>query len=118
MLLTKDQILGAEDRSFVEFEVAEWGGSVLLAAMSAAERDAFEAGMLDNKGKSDKNRLRNFRARFIASCIVDKDGNRLFSDADIKALGDKSAAAISRVFDKCRELNGMSEEAAAEIEGE
>lgn len=115
-LLTKDQILGADDRQSIELQVDEWDGSIMLAAMTAAERDAFEAGMLDNKGKSDKNRLRNFRARFIAACIVDADGKRLFSDKDVVALGGKSAAAVSRVFDKCREINGMTEEDVEEIE--
>lgn len=115
-LLTKDQILGTDDRQAIEEEVPEWGGSVLLAPMSAIERDAFEASMLDNKGKSDKNRLRNFRARFIASCIVDESGNRLFSDKDIVALGQKSAAAVSRLFEKCRDINGMTDSDVEEIE--
>lgn len=116
-LLTKDQILGADDRATKEVDVPEWGGSVLISAMCAAERDAFEAGMLDSKGKSDNKRLQNFRARFIASCIVDSDGNRLFSDKDIVDLGRKSSAPVSRLFDSCRKLNGMTDDDVAEIEG-
>lgn len=117
-LLTKDQILGADDRSTKEIDVPEWGGSVLCSSMSAAERDAFEASMLDNKGKSDKSKLQNFRARFVAACLVDAEGNRLFSDKDVIALGRKSSSPISRLFDICRELNGMTEKDVAEIEGE
>lgn len=116
-LLTKDQILNADDRATKEVDVPEWGGSVSISAMCAAERDAFEAGMLDNKGKSDSKRLQNFRARFIASCIVDKEGNRLFSDKDIVQLGRKSSAPVSRLFDACRELNGMTEADAEELTG-
>lgn len=116
-LLTKDQILNADDRDKKEIEVPEWGGSVLISAMTAAERDAFEAGMLDTKGKGDAKRLQNFRARFIASCIVDENGNRLFSNKDIVALGSKSSAPISRLFDECRKLNGMTDEDLEEIEG-
>ena len=117
-LLTKDQILNASDIGHEDIDVPEWGGTIRIAAMCAAERDAFEAGMLDNKGKSDKNRLLNFRARFIASCIVDEDGKRLFSAGDVVQLGKKSAAPISRVFDRCRVLNGMTEKDVEEIEGE
>ena len=116
-LLTKDQILGADDRDSQEVDVPEWGGSVRIAAMTAAERDAFEASMLDTKGKGDAKRLQNFRARFIASCIVDEDNNRLFSDKDIVALGKKSSAPVSKLFDDCRKLNGMTDEDVAEIEG-
>ena len=117
-LLTKDQILSSEDISHKDIEVKEWGGTLRIAAMSAAERDSFEAGMLNSKGKSDPNRLLNFRARFIASCIVDKDGKRLFAAGDVVALGKKSAAPVNRVFDECRKLNGMTEQDVEEIEGE
>lgn len=116
-LLTKDQILGSDDRETKEIDVPEWGGSVKIAAMSACERDAFEASMIDSKGKGSAQRLRNFRSRFVASCIVDDSGNRLFSDKDIVALGKKSASPISRLFEACRELNGMTEDDVEEIEG-
>ena len=115
-LLTKDQILGIDDRDSVTVNVPEWGGDVKIAAMTACERDAFEASMLDTKGKGDAKRLQNFRARFVASCIVDDDGNRLFSDKDIVALGKKSSAPISRLFDECRKLNGMTDEDVEELE--
>jgi len=116
-LLTKDQILGSDDREVIEIEVPEWGGSVLLSTMSGCERDAFEATLLDQKGKGSSKRLQNFRARFIASCIVDKDGNRLFTDKDVMALGKKSSAPLSRLFDESRKLNGMTDEDVQEIEG-
>lgn len=116
-LLTKDQILGVDDRATKEVDVPEWGGSLLLSSMSAAHRDAFEASMLDNKGKSDAKRLQNFRARFVAACIVNEDGQRLFSDKDVLDLGKKSAAVISRLFDEARTLNGMDDVAVEEIEG-
>ena len=114
-LLTKDQILGADDRESKEIEVPEWQGSIKIAAMSSCERDSFEASMLDSKGNAKK--LQNFRARFIASCIVDDDGNRLFSDKDIVSLGRKSSAPVSRLFDECRKLNGMTDEDVEELEG-
>ena len=115
-LLTKDQILKADDRSHEDIDVSEWGGSVRIIAMAACERDAFEASMLDSKGKGDKQRLQNFRARFIARCIVDADNNRLFSDKDMVALGKKSAAPISRIFDACQKLNGMTDKDVEELE--
>ena len=114
-LLTKDQILAVDDRSTKEVDVPEWGGSCLLGCMTAAERDSFEASMLDAKGQAKK--LQNFRARFIAHCIVDSDGNRLFSDKDVMALGKKSSAPISRLFDEARKLNGMTDEDVEELEG-
>ena len=116
-LLTKDQILKADDRSHEDVDVPEWGGSVRLIAMAACERDAFEASMLNSKGKGDKQKLKNFRARFISRCIVDADNNCLFSDKDLVELGKKSAAPISRIFDICQRLNGMTDKDVEELEG-
>jgi len=65
----------------------------------------------------DSKKLLNIRARFVASCIIDEDGKRLFTAQDIVPLGKKSAAAMSRVFDECREINGITEKDVEEIEG-
>jgi len=117
-LLSKDQILNASDRSFREVEVPEWGGTVRVGSMTAAERDAFEASMVDARGKGKTSKtLENFRARFVAKCVVDEDGQRLFSDSDIVALGGKSAAVLSKLFDVAREVNGMTEADVEELEG-
>ena len=116
-LLTKDQILGSDDRGHEDIDVPEWGGTIRVAAMTSGERDSFEASMLDKKGKSSGDKLLNFRARFVAKCIVGEDGKRLFSDKDIIALSKKSAKPMSDVFDVCRSVNGMTEEDVEEIEG-
>lgn len=116
-LLSKDQILGISDREFVEVEVPQWGGSVRIGTMSAADRDAFEASMLPEKGKRQKDQMANFRARFVARCLCDDEGNRLFSDKDVVELGRKNASVLSMLFDEARKLNGMTEEDAEELAG-
>lgn len=118
MLLSKDQILGADDRAFREVDVPEWGGSVRIGTMTAAERDAFEASMIPEKGKKQADKMANFRARFVARCIVDAEGKPVFTEADIVQLGRKSANVLSRLFDECRELNGMTEKDVEQLEGE
>lgn len=123
MLLTKDQILNASDRVFEFVDVPEWGkdengkpAQVRLGAMTSAEADAFEAGLASAKEKGEK-ALANFRARYVARCIVDEDGKPLFTGSDVAALGNKSAAVVRRLFDKAREINGMTAEDAEEFEG-
>ena len=116
-LLTKDQILKADDRKHEDIEVPEWGGTLRVIPMTAAERDGFEASMLNSKGKTDGKHMANFRARFVAACIVGEDNKRLFSSADVVALGKRSAAPVSTVFDVCRRINGMSAEDIEDIEG-
>src|SRR5258708_5682280 len=87
-LLSRDQILNADDRKTVEVEVPEWGGSVLLRSMTGRERDAFEASLQETRGNKTKQNVVNFRARLVALCIVNQQGELVFNSADIKMLGD------------------------------
>jgi len=111
MALSKDQILGAVDFKYEEIEVPEWGGSVRLRGLSAAERDEFEASV----GVTQD--LTNMRARLVVNCLIDEDGNRLFKNSEAKALGEKNATVMNRLFDKCRELSGMTDDDLGIAEG-
>lgn len=107
-ILTKEDILNAQDSHVEPLEVPEWGGHVLVKALSGAERDSFEASISGSKtGKQRKVNLENLRARLVALCLVDDKGKRLFTTADVHALGQKSAIALERVFEKATELAGM-----------
>lgn len=117
MALTREQILQVEDLEREEVEVPEWGGSVIVRAMTAEERDAFEQSMIERKGKKVDVNLKNARARLVALTVVDEEGNRLFTDADIAALGRKSSAPITRISDVARRLSGLDEEEIEEMVG-
>ena len=114
-LLTRDAILAAPDLPTEEVLVPEWGGTVLVRGLTGTERDAFEEEMITGKGKNRDVNLSNFRARLIVKSVVDKSGKRLFTQADMVALGGKSAAAIQRVFQVAMRLSGMSEEDVEEL---
>jgi len=114
-LLTRDAILAAPDMLTEEVPVPEWGGTVLVRGLTGTERDAFEEEMITGKGKNRDVNLSNFRARLIVKSVVDKSGKRLFTQADMVALGGKSAAAIQRVFQVAMRLSGMSEEDVEEL---
>lgn len=116
-LLTRDEILAAEDIQSEVVEVPEWGGSVIVKGLSGTERDAFERTIIrniDGKGPA-KSDLRNFRAKLAAWSIVDEDDKRIFTKADVNALGNKSAAALQRVFNVAQRLSGLSEEDVEEL---
>lgn len=108
-LLSRDQILEADDLETREVAVPEWGGEVIVKALSGEERDAFELSLKQIRGDKMEPNLANARAKLVARCIVDEDGTRLFSNSDIKALGKKSAAALERVFEVAAELSGLQD---------
>lgn len=106
--LSRDDILAADDMKTEVFPVPEWGGDVRLRTLTAFQRDQFEASMNEVRGGKQKQNLKNLRARLCALCIVDENGKPLFVSGDVNRLGEKSAAALDRVFTKCSEMNGLS----------
>lgn len=108
MPLTKEQILAADDLPREEVQVPEWGGSVYVRVMSGAERDAYEQSYLEKKGDSYEVNRRNLRAKLAVQTVVNENGERLFSDADVDALGAKNGGALDRIFEVASRLNRIS----------
>lgn len=111
--LGKDQILQANDEAFEDVPVPEWGGVVRVKRMTGAEKDAFEASLtiIQQQGGAvvQKPNMVNVRAKLAVRCIVDENGQPIFSDADISELGRKSGAALDRVVAAAKRLNRMTE---------
>lgn len=105
MLLTREAILGADDLKREPVEVPEWGGTVYIAMMTGAARDAWEQSLVDGKGGTN---TANIRARLVAACAVDEAGSRLFTEADAEALGRKSSIALERCAKVAQRLNALS----------
>lgn len=117
MLLSRDDILKAEDIAAETVSVPEWGGEVLVRGLTGRERDTFEADLLVRRGGQMEVDPRNARARLVALCVVGDDGKRLFTRDDIGALGEKSAAALNRVYEMAARLSGLGESDMKELEG-
>lgn len=109
-ILTRKQILEADDRTKVIVKVPEWGGEVIISSMSGKMRDAWEQSL----SKSDFS-LDNMRARFLAAVAIDEKGEPLFTMADVEALGKKSGAALNRCTVAAQKLNGMTNEDLEDI---
>jgi hypothetical protein len=50
----------------------------------------------------------------VARCLVDEKGLRLFTDAEVSAVGAKDGTVVDRLFDVCKRLNKLD---AADVEG-
>jgi hypothetical protein len=114
-MLTRDQILQANDIQTEEVSVPEWGGAVRVRALDGEERDALEASMIQGKGRNAQVNLKNLRAKLVARSIVDEKGKRIFSDEDIPALARKSAAALTRVYEVAQRLSGITPDDVDEL---
>lgn len=109
--LTKELVLGANDRPLEKVEVPQWGGHVYVRTMSARERDRFETSWTGDKSKD----FDNLRARMAVATVCDKEGQLLFSPEDAEALGQKSAQALDVLAEVMQRLNGISNADVAEL---
>ena len=114
-MLTRTQILGADDLKHEIVEVTDWGGEVKVRTMTGTERDRFESSLLSEKGGNVTKNMDNLRAKLVVQCVVGEDGKRLFTDKDIEALGKKSAKAIDKVFSVAQRLNGIGTDEVEEL---
>jgi hypothetical protein len=108
-ILSRDEILGAEDRRFVEVEVPEWGGTVRIGVMTGRQRMALQLAM-----EKDKD---GFIEQLVAHSACDPDGLPLFTGSDIEKLGRKSAAALERCFAAAADLNGLTRKSIDDAAG-
>lgn len=118
-LLGKDAIFAANDRRYEIVHVPEWDGDVRLRTLTGRERDEFESSTVKTRNGKQEPDMDNFRAKFVALCVVDEDGKRIFvTKNDIGILGSKSVSALQRLFNKASEMNGMSESDVEELAGD
>jgi len=116
-LLSRDAILSASDIKTEDVAVPEWGGTVRVKGLTAAQRDVFESQVMTTRGKDVSVNMAGIRSLLASMAIVGEDGTPLFSKADVKALGEKSGAALDRVFEAVTRLSGIGESDVDELSG-
>jgi len=113
--LGKDAILRASALRTEEVKVPEWADPetgadvVLVRELRGRERDEWEASLAVQRGKQMVPDVANMRAKLVARCVVNSDLEPVFTQQDVSALGELSAAALDRVFEVASRLSGLSE---------
>ena len=108
MILSKRQILDALDLKTEDVEVPEWGGTVRVRGLTGTQRDAYQFSIVHIEGNKATSDLTNVSAKLVAASLIDEQGNLLFDEAEVNALGRKSAGALQRVFEVASRLSGLS----------
>lgn len=110
MLLTREDILGADDLDFEYVDVPEWGGTVKIRALTSKEKDLYQISLIKNPGKSEEINLANATAKLVALSIIDEEGRSVFGTQDVIALGQKSGSALSLCYEACQRLSAVSDQ--------
>lgn len=109
-ILSRDAILGAK-LAQETVDVPEWGGSVIVRCLTGAERDAYDAWRfrraIDTEHSLDKINNMNVRAQLASMTMIDEEGARLFSAADVEELGKRDGAALDRVYNVAQRLSKL-----------
>ena len=115
----RDEILGRQDLPVEVVKVPEWSMDVRVRALSGTQRDAYEASCMKRGGPKGAMEMsfENIRARLVSQCVVDEAGARVFTDADVAALGAKNAVALNRLFEVAQRLSGLRNEDFEELLG-
>ena len=107
-ILNKDQILAADDLKSQKVATPEWGGEVIVKTLTGEERDSLEAAIVSSNGKSVVQNRENIRAKLLVRSLVDEQGQRLFTDTEVSALGRKSGKVLDRLFDIATDLSKVT----------
>jgi hypothetical protein len=116
-MLSRDDLLSSALPSEV-VDVPEVGGKVTVRGLKASEVDAYQQTMIERDEAGNvrpKLDLHNVRAGLVARCLVDENGERMFTDDEIHLVGDMSGAVVDRLWNVARRLSGMEENQAAAL---
>ena len=117
-LLTRDQILQAEDLPSEVVQIPEWNGSVMVRGLTGSGRGKFQNSIMSQNGKADSKMtidMKEAEMRLVAECTVDEKGEQLFTLKDIVELGKKSGSAINRISDVAMRLSGFTQDDLQEL---
>lgn len=109
-MLNRDQILSAKDRAQEVVSVPEWGGDVMLTALSVRDRTAVlsewaRLGAVQKDGGDPASAMLEIKLRLVALSVTDAEGVPLFTTADMTELATKSNQAIGVISDAAITLN-------------
>jgi hypothetical protein len=113
----------AQRRPPIDAPVELLDDSVLVRRLSGDDRDAWDVFVIANthskedeeagRGKEGalKIGVKHYRATMVALGLSDKDGNRVYSDADIPKLGEWDGEVLDALYTVVRKHNGMAADA-------
>lgn len=117
-MLNREAFLSAKATVPVEeVLLPELGGSVFVKGMTAKDRTAFEKQFQTPSGKPNKVRIAEIRERLVVATVCDENRNPLFTEADIPAIGEQSAAVVERLVSVAQRLCGMTNQDVESLAG-
>ena len=90
-------------------------GRFRIRSMTEGERGTIEASVLYADDRAAAAKL--LKPRLICACLVDDDGDRIFSDADLDAITGLDSSVTSALADAIEQHCGIKQADIEELEG-
>lgn len=114
--LTGEQLLGVTTLPKERLDLPELGPGqyVWVQGMSGKDRDAFEMSL--SKGpRGQRRNIENFRARLAGLCLINEDGSRMYTSAQVDQLGNVRSDVLTKIVTVAQRLSGISDADAEEL---
>lgn len=82
------------------------GGQILVSEIGAADSFALFSDP-ENQDAAKNIRMAIFGPKLVAMCVVDDDGNRIFSNEDAPALARLHPAVFGQMLNAAMRVNGL-----------
>lgn len=114
MSLTREDVLGADDLKRESVDCPEWGGTVWVQELTAADSMEYDVWIFENR--EDKTAImKGMNAMMVMLCACNEEGERLFSNKDLAEINSKSPEPVIRIASAAFAINKMRE---SDYEGE
>lgn len=105
--LTAKDILKARDLPREVMDIEEWGGRVIVRALSASEK--VEMGLTFHGHGEDPVAVitPDMFPKMVSWALVNEDGTQMFTEVDVVELSRKALEPIQAIAEKSLELSGL-----------
>lgn len=90
-------------RRFADVEVD--GEKFRVRSLNDLEMSKLNVANMDDSGGFDVSKVSGNNARWIIACVVDQDGNQLFTEADLPNIRELDGGFVVELAELCREHN-------------
>lgn len=112
---SREMFLAPAKRRFRDVYLPVRGQWVRIRSLTEGEKEAFEASLRDKSGEVTNESAKASRRKLIVLCIVDDQGNRLLSDADVDAMSELDGTDLAYLQEECQVFCGFKKASIEEL---
>lgn len=101
--VTRDCLLNADTqrKRYTDAEI-DGLGKVRIRSLDDREYMRLQSAVMKPDGTIDKVAAQTSNARWIVACVVDGEGNPIFTEGDVREIRERDAALTQRLADACK----------------